>query len=79
MMKLRIITPRGVVLETEVSKVFLPGGGGAFEVLHNHAPLISTLESGKLRYEKDGELQEYELLNGFVKVENNIITVCTEK
>lgn len=79
MITLRIITPVGCAVEAEVTKVFLPGGAGAFEVLGNHAPLVSTLEKGAVRYEQNGVMQEYALDSGFVKVENNTIVVCTER
>ena len=79
MMKLKIITPTGCAVEAEVTKVFLPGGAGAFEVLANHAPLISTLEKGRVRYEQDGVMQEYPVETGFVKVDKNTIVVCTER
>ena len=79
MMKLKIITPLGCALEAEVEKVFLPGGAGAFEVLKNHAPLVSTLAKGKVKYGTGDDLQEYPVEGGFVEVENNTITVCSEK
>ena len=79
MMNLKIITPTGCMVEASVTKVFLPGGGGAFEVLQNHAPLVSTLEKGVVRYEQEGSLKEYAVENGFVKVEDNNIVVCTER
>ena len=79
MMTLKIITPLGCAVEAEVEKAFLPGGAGAFEVLQNHAPLVSTLSAGKVKYGTGDALQEYELTGGFVKVENNTIIVCTEK
>ena len=41
---LRVISPSKVVFEGEVEMVGLPGTGGAFTVLHNHASLITTLE-----------------------------------
>ena len=79
MMKLKVITPVGCTGEAAVSKVFLPGGAGAFEVLQGHAPLISTLEKGLVRYEQDGVMKEYPVETGFVKVDDNTIMVCTEK
>lgn len=79
MMTLKIITPAGCVLEASVEKVFLPGGAGAFEVLKGHAPLVSTLLAGKVRYEEQGSMKEYEITDGFVKVEDNVIIVCSEK
>ena len=68
MMNLKIITPTGCMVDAE-----------AFEVLTNHAPLISTLDKGIVRYEQDGVMQEYAVETGFVKVDNNTIVVCTER
>ncbi len=79
MIKLKIITPVGCAVEAEVEKVFLPGGAGAFEVLHNHAPLVSTLVKGKVVYGIGDDLKEYPLEGCFAKVENNTIVVCSEK
>ena len=79
MMKLKIITPVGCAVEAPVTKVFLPGAAGAFEVLENHAPIVSTLEQGVVRYEQEGSMRDYPVENGFVKVENNTIVVCTER
>lgn len=79
MMELKVITPLGCTVEAVVTKVFLPGGAGAFEVLQGHAPLISTLEKGVVRYEQDGVMKEYPVETGFVKVDDNTIVVCTEK
>ena len=78
MMKLKIITPLGTAVEDEVEKVFLPGGAGAFEVLQNHAPLVSTLLPGKIVYGSEAKLIEYQVCGGFVKVDRNTIVVCTE-
>ena len=50
MMTLQIITPTGCVLQTQVTRVFLPGSASAFEVLKGHAPIVSTLDKGKVRY-----------------------------
>ncbi len=78
-MILKIITPAGVQVECQTEKVFLPGSAGSFEVLKNHAPLISTLEKGAVRYEDiNGQMLEFPLLSGFVKVKDNIVTVCCE-
>ena len=79
MMKLKIITPVGCTVDADVTKVFLPGGAGACEVLQNHAPLISTLEKGAVRYEQEGVMKEYAVETGFVKVDDNTIIVCTER
>ena len=76
MLQLRIISPQREVLSTEADLVELPGGMGRFEVLKGHAPLISSLSAGKIRYVKGGEEHEIETQPGFVEVRDNIITVC---
>ena len=48
-MKLEIITPETTIFEGEVTLVQLPGIDGSFEILNNHAPLISVLKEGKIK------------------------------
>ena len=50
-MILEIITPEASLFKGEVSSVSLPGLGGVFQVLNNHAPIISSLKKGVLRFE----------------------------
>lgn len=46
-----ILTPEKMLLEKQVSSVSLPGTKGRFMVLKDHAPLISSLEEGEVRYD----------------------------
>ena len=48
-MTLEIITPEKKLFNGEVISVKLPGSTGEFEVLNNHAPIISTLNKGEIR------------------------------
>ncbi len=48
-MHLEIVTPEKKILETEASAVQLPGTNGMFQVLDNHAPIISTLAKGVIK------------------------------
>jgi len=50
-MILEIITPEVSLFKGEVSSVSLPGLDGVFQVLNNHAPIISSLKKGELRFE----------------------------
>ncbi len=52
-MKLEIISPDKSVFTGEVSLVQLPGIDGSFEILNNHAPLISVLKKGKIKIKDD--------------------------
>ena len=78
MLKLRIITPSEALFDGEVESVTLPGSASSFSVLDMHAPIISSLESGKVVLKTANGTREYALSSGFVEVENNIITVCIE-
>ena len=48
-MILEIITPEKQIFNGEVTSVKFPGTNGEFEILNNHAPIISTLEKGEIR------------------------------
>lgn len=79
-MILKIITPEKTVYSGEVQNVMLPGTLGLFEVLENHAPIISSLTKGKITYLlPSGEEKEIETAKGgFVEVSQNIVSVCIE-
>ena len=57
-MKLEIITPESTVFSGEAKSVSLPGLDGVFQVLNNHAPIISALKKGNLVVELEGPLLE---------------------
>lgn len=48
-MYLEIITPENQIFQGEVDAVQLPGTDGLFQILKNHAPIIATLTSGKVK------------------------------
>ncbi|MDR0828923.1 MAG: ATP synthase F1 subunit epsilon [Prevotellaceae bacterium] len=78
-MKLEIITPEKTVFRGNIKSVTLPGTLGLFEVLENHAPLISSLKEGTVKIVKaNGEEKTVEILDGFAEVSNNEINVCVE-
>ena len=76
-MILKIITPTRQSEHT-VEAVFLPGAAGAFEVLRGHAPIISSLTAGDLRWRDDSGEHAQPLRSGMVMVENDVIKVCAE-
>ena len=84
-MYLEIITPDKTFFQGEVDQATFPGSDGSFQVLNNHAPLISTLGKGELVYnhidEKDShKIDEHILMveGGVVEVLNNRILVLAE-
>ena len=77
-MQIDILSPEQNLYSGEIEYVKLPGISGSFEVLKNHAPLISALGEGKLIVRGDDGLQEFHIKNGIVEVLNNKISVLTE-
>lgn len=76
-MKLRILSAEKVLFEGEAHSVVVPGSKGAFEVLEGHAPIISTLGAGKLRYSGDTDA-ELEIASGFIDVHDGEVAVGVE-
>jgi F-type H+-transporting ATPase subunit epsilon len=79
-MILEILTPDKKVFEGEVASVTVPGTLGSFEILNNHAPIISTLEDGKLivRTGNSTKQEVYLIHGGVVEVLDNKVMVLAE-
>lgn len=78
MLKLKIISPEKIVYNGEAESVLVPGTLGSFEILNDHAPIISSLEHGKLEYTTSAGKQELMVDGGFVEVQKNVVSVCVE-
>ena len=77
-MTIRILTPEGALHAGAATAVFLPGSLSPFEVLPDHAPIISALCAGEVRVVEGAEEQRFAIRGGVVKVRDNEITVCAE-
>ena len=78
-MYLEIITPDKKVFEGEIKLIQLPGSKGAFEILKNHAPIISTLDKGVIKIkDKNNKEQFFEIDGGVIENKANKIIVLVE-
>ena len=78
-MFLEIITPDKKVFEGEVEIATFPGSNGSFQVLNNHAPLVSSLTKGLVTYRSTKkETNELTITGGVVEVLHNKITLLAE-
>jgi F-type H+-transporting ATPase subunit epsilon len=77
-MNLEIITPDKTIYKGEAELVQLPGIDGSFEILNNHAPLISALKKGKVKIKKNGSTEFFEINGGVIEVLNNKILILAE-
>ncbi|MDH5396577.1 MAG: ATP synthase F1 subunit epsilon [Cyclobacteriaceae bacterium] len=77
-MHLYIVTPEKKVFEGEVLAATFPGSDGSFQVLNNHAPLVSSLKDGLIEYRDKKDEYETEITGGVVEVLNNKVIVLAE-
>ena len=73
-----IYSPERTILDKMVCKVSLPGTMGRFMVLKDHAPLISSLEEGRIVFMSEGVEENIDIRSGFVEIAFNKVTVCAE-
>lgn len=78
-MKLEILTPEKKLFNGQVNSITVPGKKGAFMVLKNHAPIISTLSAGKIAYTTtDFKEEAIDITGGVIEVKKNEIIVLAE-
>jgi len=75
---LKIVTPKGIFLEDDVSELVVPGKDGDFGVHIGHTPFISSVRPGILKIYKNDEPDIYSLMNGFVMVDIDKVRIFTE-
>ncbi|MCP4439141.1 MAG: ATP synthase F1 subunit epsilon [Aureispira sp.] len=75
-MDLVILTPDAQVYEGQIERISAPGVAGEFEILTNHAPLVSALGEGTVMITTaDRQNLTFEIKGGFMEVLNNNISV----
>jgi len=75
---LEIVTPEARIFSDEVESVVLPGAEGEMGVLPSHAPLVTTLLPGELRYTKGGKTTDMAVGEGLVEVTGSTTRVLTD-
>jgi len=89
-MYLEIISPEKVLFKGEVNSVSVPGTNGEFQMLNNHAAILSTLVEGHVKFEvvgsdsnlelsddisTDGNIYSLEIKGGVIEMSDNKATV----
>ncbi len=79
-MTLRIISAEETVLkDVETEAVVVPVTDGSMGILYNHAPMVTNLRIGVLRYkDTNGSYKRVALSGGFLELSNNRITVLAD-
>ncbi|MEN8192066.1 MAG: F0F1 ATP synthase subunit epsilon [Bacteroidota bacterium] len=74
-----IVTPSKTAIDGEVKAITIPGTLGSFQILYNHAPLLSSFEVGQIKIEDEkGEIKYFATSGGTVEVEDNKVIVLAE-
>ena len=77
-MKLTSITPDKLAYDGEVAAVTVPGSAGSFQILKDHAPIVSTLDDGKVIIKDNQGETVLVIKGGVVEAKENLITVLAE-
>ncbi|TDI71229.1 MAG: F0F1 ATP synthase subunit epsilon [Bacteroidetes bacterium] len=91
-MYLEIVTPEASLVSGEVTSVIVPGVDGPFQMLNNHAPIVSLLGAGKVKFvgsptiaegfeskfSKDDGKWVLEINSGTVQMNDNKIIVLAD-
>ena len=69
-MFLEIVTPESSIFQGDVEIITVPGVDGEFQMLNNHAPIVSLLQEGKVRFSGDINIDE-QFQDKFIKGDKN--------
>ena len=91
-MQLEIVSPEAQLFSGDVISVTVPGASGSFQILNNHAPIVSTLvegqvkiqgkikldEAAKSKFTQEGDVTYLNILSGAVELSDNKVILLTE-
>lgn len=77
-MHLEILTPEKKVFEGNVTIATFPGADGSFQIMDNHAPLISLLQEGVVEYKSKDASQRITITGGVVEVLKNKVVLLAD-
>jgi len=79
MFKLSIVSPEKVLYEDMVESLVVPGTAGYLGVLSNHAPLITSLQVGKIEIRDSNKVEKIAAISGgFLEVSGNTATILAD-
>jgi F-type H+-transporting ATPase subunit epsilon len=77
-MFLEILTPEKKVFEGDITIATFPGADGSFQVMDNHAPLISLLKEGVVEYKSKDTSNSIRITGGVVEVLKNKVVLLAD-
>lgn len=78
-MNISVLSPDKEFFKGEIDSVKVPGISGEFEVLRNHAPIVSALDAGSVSIrKKDGDILVFKIKRGFIEVLSNEVSLLVQ-
>ena len=91
-MQLEIVSPEAQLFSGEVTSVTVPGASGSFQILNNHAPIVSTLVAGRFKIQgkisleeanqakfiQEGEHMYLDIRSGAIELSDNKVILLTD-
>lgn len=74
-----VVTPEKTEVDVRASSVTVPLFDGEMGILKGHSPLVGRLGYGVLRVQVAGETQRYFVEEGLVQVNQNVVSILTDK
>ena len=74
-----LVSPERKLASVAATSVQIPGMGGDFTAMPNHAPFLTTLRPGVVRVVTPGETVEYVVTGGFAEVSPTATTILAEQ
>ena len=75
---IELINPTKIIYKGEVDTIWLPGIVSPFQVLPNHAPLLSVLDKGTIKIKINDQFKNFDIDGGIVEVKNNKLRVLID-
>tara|TARA_Y100000385_G_C13090792_1_gene638657 strand:- start:556 stop:831 length:276 start_codon:yes stop_codon:yes gene_type:complete len=91
-MELEIVSPEAQLFSGEVLSVIVPGALGSFQILNNHAPIVSTLIQGRIKiqgkitldevnkskFTQEGQNTYLDIQSGVIEMNDNKVILLTD-
>lgn len=74
-----LVSPERLLMDADVVSVVVPGADGDFQVLPNHAPVMSTIRTGIITVDMGGEVKELFVNGGFAEVNSKGLVILAEE
>ena len=76
-LKLRVLTPRQLLVDEEVLEIELPSLEGQIGILPGHRPVLVALGEGTLTYSLAGKAKEYPVIGGYAQIDFDSVRIFT--